>query len=148
MVSNPGPMSFTARRPVGLALSLALSLACAGPAAIPPSLPAPELPHPGSPIESPSVVLERFIEAVESGRWAQASSLLSARWRAAYTPARLAADYAGGGPLAREAVARARAALRAGTALEVEGKRAVLPVDGGRALLLAEAGGWRVDAFE
>jgi len=98
--------------------------------------------------ESPGAVLERFLLALEGGRWAQASSLLSARWRAAYTPGRLAADYAGGGPLAREVVDRARAALRSGTSLEVEEGRAVLPVGGGRALLLFEPGGWRVDALE
>ncbi len=86
--------------------------------------------------------------SLEGGRWQEASRLLSARWRAVYTPARLAADYGGAGPLAREAAARVEGALAAGAPLAVEGGRAVLPVAGGRALLLWEEGGWRVDALE
>ena len=93
-------------------------------------------------------MLARFVDALEAGRWAQAGGLLSARWRSGYTPARLRADYAGAGPLAREAAARVQSAIRAGTPLQVEDGRAWLPVLGGRALLVAEEGGWRVDALE
>lgn len=93
-------------------------------------------------------MLARFAGALEAGRWAQAEGLLSARWRSGYTPARLQADYAGAGPLAREAAARVQAALRGGAQLQVEDGRAWLPVAGGRALLVAEDGGWRVDALE
>ena len=93
-------------------------------------------------------MLARFVDALEAGRWAQAGGLLSARWRSGYTPARLRADYAGAGPLAREAAARVQSAIRAGRPLQVEDGRAWLPVLGGRALLVAEEGGWRVDALE
>lgn len=96
----------------------------------------------------PAAVLTRFVAALESGRWLEAHGLLSARWRATYTPSRLAADYAGAGPLARDAVAHVRTALGAGGGLQVGDGRAVLPVGTGRALLVAEAGGWRVDALE
>lgn len=98
--------------------------------------------------DAPAAVLSRFVGALEAGRWAQAEGLLSARWRSGYTPSRLQADYAGAGPLAREAAARVQAAIRAGAPLQVEDGRAWLPVAGGRALLVAEDGGWRVDALE
>jgi hypothetical protein len=98
--------------------------------------------------EAPAVVLGRFVAALDGGRWAEAQGLLSGRWRAAYTPSRLAADYAGAGPLAREAAAQVRSALSAGAALQVSDGRAVLPLGGGHAVLVAEAAGWRVDALE
>jgi len=98
--------------------------------------------------EGPDVVLGKFVDALESGRWSQAHALLSARWRAAYTPSRLAADYGGAGPLAREAAAHAHSALGAGTPMQLGDGRASLPVAGGRAVLVAEAPGWRVDALE
>ncbi len=97
---------------------------------------------------SPAEVLARFVDALEAGRWAQADALLSARWRSAYTPSRLQADHAGAGPIAREAAARVREALRAGTPFRIEDGTASLPMAGGRALLVAEDGGWRVDAME
>ena len=98
--------------------------------------------------EPPAAVLLRFVTALEAGRWADAQGLLSARWRGAYTPSRLAADWGGAGPLAREAAAHVRSALSTGAAVQVGDGRAVLPVAGGRALLVAEAGGWRVEALE
>jgi hypothetical protein len=98
--------------------------------------------------EPPAAILSRFVTALEAGRWADAHALLSARWRSSYTPSRLAADYGGAGPLAREAAAHVRTAILGGTALQVGDGRAVLPVAGGRALLVAEAAGWRVDALE
>jgi hypothetical protein len=88
------------------------------------------------------------LEALRAGRWAQAESLLSARWRAGYTPQRLAADYAGSGPVGSEAVVRAAAALAAGAAFEVSAGRAVLSSAKGQAVLLDEPDGWRVDALE
>jgi len=143
-VDRPG-----SRRPflLWLGLVLLLAAACAGRSAgqrtgaFPPGA-APSLG------ESPSDVLSTFVEAVEGGLWGEAVALLSARWRARYTPERLEADYLGAGPLARETAARALEALRAGAPLRLEEGRAELPVPGGRALLVAEAGGWRVDALE
>jgi hypothetical protein len=134
---------FFRSRPTLLTLACALA-ACAGPSAAGNPPPAP----PTSPSDPPQAVLTRFVDALEAGRWAQAEGLLSARWRSAYTPSRLRVDYSGAGPLAREAVARVQAAIKAGTPLQVEDGRAWLPVAGGRALLVAEAGGWRVDALE
>jgi hypothetical protein len=94
-------------------------------------------------------VLRRFARAVEAGRPAEALPLLSARWRAAYTPERLAADLAGAGPAARDAAARVLAALDAGVALDRGAAGARLPVGAGRAaVLVPEGGAWRVDALE
>ncbi len=93
--------------------------------------------------------LERFARDLEQGRFDDAHRLLSARWREAYTPGRLAMDFGGAGPAAREAAGRVMAALGSGAALERDDGRARLPVGDGRAaVLVAEAGGWRVDAIE
>jgi hypothetical protein len=122
----------------GPALLALLSAACAG---------APRAPPP--PDAAPAAVLERFAEAVEGGRWEEAFALLSARWRARTTPARLAADWRASGPVGPEAAARVLALLRSGLPLEVGPRQAVLPVaEGRRARLLAEDGSWRVDALE
>ncbi len=131
-------------RPALVGLACTLAAACAGPSTAGGARPG----LPGTSPDPPAAVLARFVNDLEAGRWAQAGGLLSARWRAAYTPARLRADYAGAGPLAREAVARVQAAMRAGTPLQEEDGRAWLPVGTGRALLVAEDGGWRVDALE
>lgn len=126
-----------------LPLACALAAACTGPSAV--GTASPGLPEVK---EAPEAVLSRFVDAIDAGRWAQARALLSARWRAGYTPSRLEADFAGAGPMAREAGARVQAALRAGTPFRIEDGRASLPLAGGTALLLAEEGGWRVDALE
>ena len=128
-----------------LALTCALAAACAGPAG---GSSRPAGSTTPSAQDDPAEALERFLEALDAGRWAQASGLLSARWRTSYTAARLEADYAGAGPTARETAAAARTALRNGTPLQVADGRATLPVPGGRAVVVAEAGGWRVDALE
>jgi hypothetical protein len=134
-------------RSSAILFALTCSLACAGMAAVQDVRPKPpSLPVPAS--DPPAAVLSRFVDALEAGRWVQAGGLLSARWRSGYTPSRLQADYTGAGPLAREAVARIQAAIRSGASLRVEDGRAWLPVTGGRALLVAEEGGWRVDALE
>jgi hypothetical protein len=148
-----GSTSLQAAATAAMALALTLAAACSTPSAVgarPVVAPPPTAPPgpPAAPVDGPAVVLGRFVDALQAGRWPQAGGLLSARWRAAYTPQRLAADYAGAGPVGREAAARAAAALAAGTALEVRDGRAVLPVAGGQAVLVAEAGGWRVDALE
>jgi len=133
------------------ALSLFLGAALAAASCAGPSRPGMDIPPPGPPgarADTPAAVLSRFVDALEAGRWQEADALLSARWRAAYGPARLAADWAGAGPLAREAAGRVARALAAGTPLAVDGGRATLPVAGGQALLVAEAGRWRVDALE
>lgn len=94
-------------------------------------------------------VLSRFAAAVEEGRWPEAWSLLSARWRARETPERLSADLAASGPVGPSAVARARAALAAGALPDVNGRAAALAVGQGKAAdLVLEDGAWRVDALE
>ena len=94
-------------------------------------------------------VLGRFAHAVDKGRWEEAHALLSARWRSAYDPGRLALDFRGAGPGAREAAARVAELLEAGEPIARAPESARLPLGGGRAaLLVAEAGGWRVDAIE
>jgi hypothetical protein len=93
--------------------------------------------------------LERFAKDLEQGRFEDAHRLLSARWRDAYTPGRLAMDFGGGGPAAREAAARVLSALSGGAPLQRTEGRARLPVGDGRsAVVVAEGGGWRVDALE
>jgi hypothetical protein len=94
-------------------------------------------------------VLGRFVRALDAGRFDEAHALLSSRWRVAYTPGRLALDFRGSGPAAREAAARVAAGIAAGEPIERSAQGARLPVVGGRAaLLVLEAGGWRVDALE
>jgi hypothetical protein len=94
-------------------------------------------------------VLGRFARALEAGRFDEAHALLSARWRAGYTPGRLALDFRGAGPAAREAAERVAAQLAAGEPLERSGDTARVALGGGRAaVLVVEAGGWRVDALE
>lgn len=93
--------------------------------------------------------LARFATDLEQGRFDDAHRLLSARWRDAYTPGRLALDFGGAGPSAREAAARVAAALSAGAGIERAEGRARLPLGEGRAaVLVAEGGAWRVDALE
>jgi hypothetical protein len=133
-----------------LAASLCLALACAtsgaaarpdGPGAVPGA--------PATAAATPAAVMGRFVAAVEAGRWPEAYGLLSARWRAGSSPRRLELDFGGAGPVARETAARVSAALAAGAPLSVSEGRATLAVAPGRAaVLVAEAGGWRVDALE
>jgi hypothetical protein len=125
----------------GPALAAAVLLACAtGGGAPVPS---------GRTEASAREALARFAGALEAERWAEAYALLSARWRTAYTPTRLAADARGAGPVGREATERVRALLAAGAPLAGEGARRTLPVGSDRAaVLILEEGGWRVDALE
>ncbi|HEY6003210.1 MAG TPA: hypothetical protein VIV57_10060 [Anaeromyxobacter sp.] len=93
--------------------------------------------------------LERFARALGAARFDEALSLLSVRWRGAYTAARLARDFDGAGPYAREAKDRVLAALGARAAMDLGPGRARLPLGPGRAaVLVAEGGAWRVDALE
>jgi hypothetical protein len=125
-----------------LALLAAAALACAAPRAYPP-------PPQGLDEPAARATLERFARALQGGRYDEAQALLSARWRAAYTPARLAMDFAGAGPAAREAAERVLTAMAAAAPLEAGAGRVSLPVAPGRAaVLVAEAGAWRVDALE
>jgi hypothetical protein len=99
--------------------------------------------------DAPDAALRAFATALAGGRFEAAHALLSARWRLAYTPRRLAQDLAGAGPAGREAAARALSALDAGSPLIREGKAARLPLGGDRAVVLVlEDGGWKVDALE
>ncbi|HET9552841.1 MAG TPA: hypothetical protein VFP50_07725 [Anaeromyxobacteraceae bacterium] len=113
---------------------------------------APSPPPTGLDEAAGRAVLLRFAGACEAGRWTEAYALLSPRWRAATTPERLAADWRGAGPVAREAAARVASLLRGGAHLEplaASRGRLVLAVGPGRAArLVEEGGGWRVDALE
>jgi len=147
----------TPRPAAALLLAALLSLgpaACAGPTSSGPLGPAatPSGRADLSP-EAARETLLRFAGALEAGRWPEAWSLLSPRWRAATTPERLAADWRGAGPVAPEAAARVVALLAAGAALDGApgegGGHLRLPVGPGRAArVVAEAGRWRVDALE
>jgi hypothetical protein len=130
-------------RPRALLVAAALAAACAGAGRPFPPPPA------GRDEEAAREVLRRFARALEAERFDEAHALLSARWRAAYTPGRLALDWRGAGAAGREAAARAVARVEARAPLERSAGAARLPVAAGRAaLLVAEADGWRVDALE
>ncbi|HEX9401044.1 MAG TPA: hypothetical protein VF912_13120 [Anaeromyxobacter sp.] len=132
------------RRARALAVIAALSAACAGPAvrAFPP-------PPSGTDDGAAREVLGRFIRALDAGRFEEAHALLSARWRLAYTPGRLALDFRGGGGTAREAALRVAQALAAHAPLSLAPDGGRLPVGGDRAAhLVVEGSGWRVDALE
>jgi hypothetical protein len=93
--------------------------------------------------------LGRFARAVQAGRWEEADALLSARWRATHGPGRLALDWRGAGPAAREAAQRVVEAVDGGVALEPATGGARLPVGAGKAaVVVLEPQGWRVDALE
>ncbi len=93
--------------------------------------------------------LRRFALALRAGRFDAAAPLLSARWRAGYGPGRLALDWAGAGPSAREMAERVLTRLDAGDPMARSGARAVLPLGPSReAVVVAEDGAWRVDALE
>ncbi len=127
-----------------LALAAALALcACGAPSGAVRPLPA------GRAAAAAREALSRFARDLQDRRWSDAYALLSARWRAEYTPSRLAADYEGVGPLGREQAERVLALLAADAPLASEGGRLSLPVGTGRAaVLVLEGGGWRVDALE
>jgi hypothetical protein len=104
---------------------------------------------PEAPTGSPDAALRAFAAALRDGRFETAQELLSARWRAAYTPRRLAVDLAGAGPAGQEAAQRAVSALDAGAPLVRDGDTARVPLGGDRAaVVVLEDGGWRVDALE
>lgn len=125
------------RRPV-LSLALAAAVACAGGRAA-------RAPDAGS----PEAALRSFAAALQGERFEAAHALLSARWRAAYTPRQLAVDLAGAGPAGRESALRAVSALDAGAPVVRQGDAARVPLGGERAaVLVREDGGWRVDALE
>ena len=131
-------------RALALAVAAALALACAtGAARRFPPLPA------GTDDAAAREVLGRFARALEQGRFDEAHVLLSARWRQGYTPGRLALDFRGAGPGARDAAARVLRLVASGEPVVRGPGTARLAESGERgALLVVEAGGWRVDALE
>lgn len=125
-----------------VAVLAAAAFACAG---APPLPPLPE----GIDESAARASFVRFASALEAARFEEAHALLSARWRSAYTPGRLALDFGGAGSPARETAGRVLAAARGGAPLELSAGRATLPLAPGRAaVLVAEGGRWRVDALE
>ncbi|MBL8956510.1 MAG: hypothetical protein JNK82_37390, partial [Myxococcaceae bacterium] len=83
-------------------------------------------------------VLTEFLDAAEAGRFDAALALLSTSWRNRYTAKRFEDDF-GREPLARERLARARAALQGG-AWVVDAAGAQLPLGEGRAVRLEREG--------
>jgi hypothetical protein len=85
---------------------------------------------------------------VDAGDFAAAHALLSAEWRARYTPEDLAADFRATESRARERLERVRAALRSGV-FRVFRDRAELPLaGGGAARAVREDGAWRVASLD
>lgn len=90
--------------------------------------------------------LSDFLDAAERRDFSTAWTMLSARWRARYTPARLQTDF-DAEPQVRERLARARAGL--GGPWKVEKDSAALGLGEGRTLKLVREGElWRVAALE
>ncbi|HUL60739.1 MAG TPA: hypothetical protein VLU43_15770 [Anaeromyxobacteraceae bacterium] len=124
---------------VAVLLLVALAAACAGARGLPA----------GQGEDAARETLRRFARDLQEKRWPDAYALLSARWRTAYTPSRLATDWDGAGSIGREESERVLALLAAGVPLTREGGSLALPVGTGhRAVVVAEDGGWRVDALE
>lgn len=87
-----------------------------------------------------------FLDAAERRDFSTAWTMLSARWRARYTPARLQSDF-DAEPQVKERLARARAGL--GGPWKVEKDSAALGLGEGRTLKLVREGElWRVAALE
>lgn len=99
-----------------------------------------------APGEGPKAALARFLDAADAGDFTAAYGMLSEAWRARYTPALFARDFAAE-PLAKERLSRAREALAAAL---VWGKDEVqLPLGGGKAVRLSREGGsYKVAALE
>jgi hypothetical protein len=134
-------------RPVRALFAAALlHLGCA------PARPLPEAssPEKARPSDEPAAVLEAFAAALDEGRFEAAYALLSARWRARETPARLANDLATSGSVGQDAVRRVRALLSAGARPTLpRADLAVLDIGvDAAARLVREGDGWRVDALE
>jgi hypothetical protein len=122
-------------------LALSAALACAGPRPAPPPTATDDA--------AAREVLGRFARALLAGRFEEADALLSARWRTSHGPGRLALDFRGAGPAGREAAERVVRAVEARAPIARAPGTARLPVGDGRAaVVVAEAGGWRVDALE
>jgi hypothetical protein len=90
--------------------------------------------------------LTDFLDAAERRDFPTAWTMLSAKWRARYTPTRLQTDF-DAEPQVKERLARARAAL--GGTWKVERDSAALGLGEGRTLRLEREGElWRVAALE
>ncbi len=101
---------------------------------------------PNSSGSGPSEALIRFLDAVEAGDFDAAYRMMAGSWRARYTPQRLQQDFEGE-PLARERVARARAALASPPI--VRDNSAEFSLGDGKAVrLVREEGIFRVAALE
>jgi len=90
--------------------------------------------------------LSRFLDAAEAGDFDAAYQMMAGSWRARYTPERLKEDF-DREPLAKERLARARAALK--TAPAMRDGLAEFPIGDGKAVrLVREDGGFRVMSLE
>lgn len=122
---------------------LLLLAACSTP---PPPLPPP--PPPPPPVaavdEPPRHAARAFLDAAAARDADAMLLLLSSRWRAGLSPAKLLADLDAGGTLAADRLGRARATLL--TPAQLTADEARFPIDGTHALrLVREPDGWRVD---
>jgi len=101
---------------------------------------------PNSASGAPSEVLSRFLDAAEAEDFDTAYRMMAGGLRARYTPERLKQDF-GREPLAKEKLARARAALKATPS--VHDGSVDFPIGDGKAVrLVREDGVFRVMALE
>lgn len=95
---------------------------------------------------SASETLQAFVDDVRSNRFAAAYGLLTAGWRARYTPERFQRDFFAE-PSSKDKLARAQQALTTSPTFTATG--AEFPIGQGRAVrLLLEPGGYRLAALE
>jgi hypothetical protein len=126
------------------ALVSALALVGCPPPVVPPH------PHPLAPDEEARATLDAFLQAEQAQDFNKVYGLLDAPLRTRYTPERLQTDYNRDQELAHDKLARIRAALQAGTPLQVyDDGRAELPLGPHRAVeLVKEQTGWKVHSLE
>jgi hypothetical protein len=124
-------------------LTLSLSACASTPGKVAPAAPAPP---PVAREDAARAALGSFVDAAEQGDFTRAYALLAGPLRARYTPERLESDFRAE-PLAKERLARARAALANAPLLDAGGAR--FPIGDGRAVrLVLEDGAFRVASLE
>src|ERR1041385_878504 len=114
----------------------------------PPSTLPPNPPNPGTEEEA-RAALQAFLAAEQTQDFGKAYELLDAALRGRYTPERLQKDYQRDQDLARDKLARIRAALQAGTRMQLHDGKAELPLGPNRNVeLIKEPGGWKMHSLE
>ncbi len=132
-----------------LVAALALGMAtCAAPRSVlgesPPGAEVSPAPEPSTAARNQ---VRAFVAAVKAQRFDAARALLDAHWRAEYSAARLAQDYAFE-PAAAGRIERLAEAVAVGRWVPTDGGARLARLDGGGPQLVEEAGVWRLRSLE